>query len=457
MATKFAPIGTSGLRKTGGYVTSDFLPALTGQEAVRRYTEMESNDPVLGAILFAVTMLLRGMEWRVDPADPENAKAQELADFVSDELFKEMDVDFADLMSEVATMFIYGHAPCEVVYAKRDDGRLGLGRIELRGQDTIERWEFDPKTNALVGFWQNDWEHPRVFIPLDRCLLFRTETTKNNPEGRSLLRRAYVPWVRKKSIEEAEGRAAMRAAGVVVLTVPSDLMLTSASPEEQTAYAAYKSAAKALAEDRQGAIILPSDVNPETKVPLYDLKYVVADGKRSGDMSPLVERIDKRMAAVVLADFILLGQQAVGSFALSADKTQLFLAVLKAWSQMISGVFNRQLIPRWMLLNGWDDRTLYPTLVPSGLEKPDLTGIANYLATLAKAGMPLFPDDNLSAHLRELANLPEPSPEAMAQQKLVQQHELDMKDVEAEQAALGTERADLENKQLKQAPKEAAK
>jgi hypothetical protein len=48
---------------------------------------------------------------------------------------------------------------------------------------------------------------------------------------------------------------------------------------------------------------------------MYSIEYVVpaAGGKKAADMTPIIERYDKRMASTVLADFILLGQQAVGS------------------------------------------------------------------------------------------------------------------------------------------------
>ena len=47
--------------------------------------------------------------------------------------------------------------------------------------------------------------YKQVVIPMEKCLLFRTQTHKNNPEGRSILRNAYRSWYFKKRIEEIEG------------------------------------------------------------------------------------------------------------------------------------------------------------------------------------------------------------------------------------------------------------
>ena len=46
----------------------EFLPELQGQRAIQVYQEMSSNDPVVGSILHAIEMLIRQVEWRVEPA-----------------------------------------------------------------------------------------------------------------------------------------------------------------------------------------------------------------------------------------------------------------------------------------------------------------------------------------------------------------------------------------------------
>lgn len=439
----FIELGSGGVRKAGGYVDADFLPELNGWNGARKYTEMSENDPVLSAMVFAITMLLRNAKWRIDPADTDDASVAG-RDWLEEELFKKAEVDWTDVMGEVASMFVYGYAPLEIVYARRESGELGLKGLYLRMQETIFKWGYASDKRTLTGLWQQDSEFPMTFIPLDKVLLFRTRTMGGNPEGKSILRGAYVPWMRKKAIEEAEGRAAMRAAGIVVMTLPSQIMMTTASPEEKAVFAAYKAMANNLAQDRQGAIILPSDVDPETKVPRYDVKYVLADGRRSGDMSPLVERIDKRMSMTVLADFILLGQQSTGSFALSTDKTELFTTAVGAWLSLIQGAFNRQLVPRLWKLNGFPEETM-PKIVAADLDDRDLGQLGAYIQALSAAGMPLFPDPELQDYLREAGGLPEASEETKQRQEeqLTAAHEAETAQHEA---SVATARATADNK-----------
>jgi hypothetical protein len=52
-------LGSTGLKRSAGYISEEFLPALRGRKAVQVYREMADNDPVVGALLFAVDRLLR--------------------------------------------------------------------------------------------------------------------------------------------------------------------------------------------------------------------------------------------------------------------------------------------------------------------------------------------------------------------------------------------------------------
>jgi hypothetical protein len=393
-------VGTTGLRKIGGYVSADFLPQLQGLQGVRAYTEMSLNDPVVAALIFSVSMLVRNIEWQIEAADssPDAIEAKEM---MEDVLFVNLDPTFPELVSSICTMFTYGFAPHEIVWANREELWVPA-KIALRSQETLLRWEFDPGNGDPTGMWQMDWENPAVLIPMEKMLLFRTDSSLNNPEGRSILRGSYVSWLRKKVIEESEGRAAIRAAGLVTVRVPGSIIL---DPSNAAIKAAYETLVTNLASDRQGGILLPSDVHPESHEKLYQIEYVMADGRRSGDMTAIIDRYDKRISSTILADFIMLGQQTTGSFALSKDKTELFSQVLWAWAQIISGVFNRQLIRRMWKINALPAGTM-PMLVPGEVDSPDLARMAAYITSLAGVGMPLFPDKDLEDYLRKIGGLP---------------------------------------------------
>lgn len=117
----------------------------------------------------------------------------------------------------------------------------------------------------------------------------------------------------------------------------------------------------------------------------------------------------------VLADFILLGHEGVGSYALSSDKTNLFSVALGTFLDLIAEVFNRFAIPRLLKINGINSEN--PPLLKHGdIENPDLGVISTFMGALTSAGMPLFPDPKMQQWARQIAGMPEQTDEEMNQQ-----------------------------------------
>ena len=55
----FIELGRSGLARWGGWIYEEFLRELRGRKGVEIYKEMLDNDDIIGAILFAIEMLMR--------------------------------------------------------------------------------------------------------------------------------------------------------------------------------------------------------------------------------------------------------------------------------------------------------------------------------------------------------------------------------------------------------------
>ena len=129
----------------------------------------------------------------------------------------------------------------------------------------------------------------------------------------------------------------------------------------------------------------------------------------------------------MLADFISLGHEAVGSFALSSDKTELFAVSLGSMLDAIEDVFNRVAVPRLLALNGYPTDEHQPMMRHGDIEKPDLAELIQYVQGLSSAGAPIFPDLVLENRLRELADLPpitEEEREQIEQAKMEKEQEM---------------------------------
>jgi len=410
-------LGASGLRQQGGVIREEFLRELVGVRGTRIFREMRDNDPIVGAILFAIDMLIRNVTWRVDPASEDTAH-QEQAAFVSSCL-DDMSSTWEDTISEIMSMLPFGFSYHEVVYKKRNgdnedasqrsahnDGRIGWRKLAPRAQETRTRWDLD-ENGGIQGMYQrNPNTGQEILLPIQRCLQFRANTAKNNPEGRSVLRSAYRPWYFKKQIEEIEGIGIERdLAGLPVAYVPAKIMSPSASTSDKAVFEAIKDIVRNIRRDEQEGIVFPGDTNESGKK-LYELKLLSTGGSRQFNTSEIVNRYDQRIAMTVLADFIMLGHEAVGSFALSSSKTDLFATALGAWLKSIKAVFNRHAIPRLFRINGIQTDQM-PELNHGDIESVDLKELSEYIKNLSGAGMELFPDDQLEGILRAAANLPD--------------------------------------------------
>lgn len=410
-------IGSTGLRQFGGFISEEFLKELSGVRGARTYREMADNDGTVGAVMFAITTLIRQSEWQVQAVD-ETAEAEAAKQFV-EEVMHDMSVPWSTVVTEACSMFTYGYAPMEIVWKRRGgpdaqdgtrrsaykDGKIGLRSISLRAQPTILRWEIDPVDGSIMGVWQQPFAGPMVFIPIEKMLLFRTTEERNNPEGRSILRNAYRAYFFKKRIEEIEAIGIERdMAGLPVAMLPSRYFRKDADAFDKAILAQWQTLVTTIRRDQREGVVMPSDRDDKGNL-LFELKLLSSGGTRTFDTTKIIDRYNRAIATSVLADFIFLGQQAVGSFALSSDKTALFATAVGAFTKAIEDVFNRHLLPRLWTLNGFD-ADLMPQMKCGDLEKANLAELAQFLTAMTGAGAQMFPDRELENHLRNVAGLP---------------------------------------------------
>lgn len=440
-------IGATGLNyDLIGNIEEEFLPELRGDKAWKKFREMSDNDPIIGAILYAIDMMVRQVDWQVHPFDDDPAN-DEAAEFV-DECLHDMSHTLGDFMSEVfSAMLVYGYGLHEIVYKKRDgkrsspglsskysDGKVGWRKLAPRSPTTRHKWRLDDQ-GGVQGFYQLAPPLYEIeYIPITKALLFRAKTIKNNPEGRSILRNAYRPYYFKKRIEEIEGIGVERdLAGLPMLYVDPELLSGNLTPQQEQFLTDLKNLVVNVRRDRQEGVILPLAFDHNGNQ-LYKFELLSSGGQRQFDTTGIVNRYNQQIAMSVLADFIMLGQQSQGSFALAASKTNLFAVALGTWLENVASVFNRHAIPRLLEMNGMPTDKA-PRLTYRDISTPDLTELATYIVQLAGAGAELFPDENLERHLRQAAKLPPPPPKEMREQMREEKAKEDKKLAEMTQMA----------------------
>lgn len=407
-APSFQEVGSTGLQYSSGYVFEEFLPKLRWPRAGDVYLEMSSNDPVITAILLCARQLVRNVVWSVEDASdsPEDKAAGEFLRSCMDDL----STPWTSMIDDILSFFEYGWSYNEIVYKKRQgqttkghnskytDGRIGWHKIVGRSQRTLESWSIDKTTGSILGMNQYT-DDGIVFIPIEKALLFRTTTARNNPEGRSLLRGAYRPWYFKKHIEEVEGIGIERdLAGLPVVIAPDGVDVWSKdNPKAVETRTEALKLVSSIRRDRNEGILLPNG---------WELKLLSSGSSRQFDTSAIINRYDQRIAITMLADIVMLGADKVGSFALANVKQSMLGACLDALMSNVVDIFNNIAIPRLFALNTFNI-TEYPKMKISTVVAPDIDKIANYISKMAGAKMPLFPDVDLENYLRSLVNFPE--------------------------------------------------
>lgn len=424
------PLGVEGVRVSNGFVHDEFLQKLVGDRGRKTYRQMRDNDATIGAIMFAIEMLLRNVPWSVAVDAPEGTPEEQIEGVKNylESIMDDMSITWSEFLGNVLTMLTFGWQYTEVVYKRRigpdqkdptrrskyTDGLVGVRKLADRSQETLNRWELDEEDGGVLGMWQDPPNGGQVrFIPIERALLFRPHAFKGSPEGRSVLRSVYKAWYLLKNIQEFESMAIERELnGLPVLYAPD--YIVNPAPDD-TAGQAAKAKCLSLIRDvklnDQGGVLLPSDLwkdaegNPSSSQKMR-LELIASNGTRAIDTDKVVRRYQTDIARCVLADFIMLGQSERGGWALSRSKTDLFAAALSGWLGAIAEVLNRFLVPKLWALNAFDQNVM-ARFVPGKVAPEDLTEISDFIDKLARAGFTIAPDDELENHLRTVAGLPE--------------------------------------------------
>lgn len=418
--------GDTGLSRWGGSVDqSAELTELKGERGYKLYREMRANDPVIAAIFFAIENSLKQTTARIRPFSESKAD-KDVATFV-DECRTDMSFSWSDTMDFICQMLEMGTSPLEIVYKRRlgqhpqgytadagasqyNDGRVGWRKWAPRPLDTLSignEWVFGLH-GSIEGINQSLPDSGEsVEIDIEKLLLFRsTAAPANSPMGIPIHRAAYTSYFYSKNFQEIEGIGVERdLAGIPIIYMGNDTTKTG----ENSDYVLAKDLVVNLRNDEQAGIVVPYAKMgfgaSEGQGMLVEL--LSAQNGRAQDVGGIIERYDKRKALSVLAQFIMLGMDKFGSFALSKTQNDLFALAISSWVQKIADVINMYAIPRLLNYNVFPGMKGYPTLAFSEVGIPDLAQMATFVNAMVGREV-ITPDAELERHLRQMARLPEP-------------------------------------------------
>ena len=387
------PVGTPGTTIFAGYYSEEYLDALQGRDRADEYDKMRRQDGRIKMCLGAVMNPIRGGKWEVDPAGQEpDFKTHK--EFVEHALFK--DLKWKQFISEVLTAIMHGYSLFEVTHKvvrghKKFGDYIGIQELGYRSQRTIERWNLDKqgRLQSVTQMAYGDLDSS-VDMPGDFLLVFTIEQEGANYEGISLLRPAYGAFFRKALYLK------LMAIGIEKTAVPTPkAKIPSGWQGNSEQYEKLVEILEAYTSHQNNYVIYPDGVEIDFSQTEFD-----ADG-----VIKAIEMEDGQMVVAFLANFLLLGQSGgAGSYALSQDLSDFFLAGIEYIVDLICEKINQELIPSLIKMK-YGPQEAYPILKASGITEKAGKEFGELLKALSD-GRYIVPDDSLEAHLRKRLNLP---------------------------------------------------
>lgn len=384
-------LGATGLLNRGGRIQEEYLSALKDwQKLVRIYLEMR-DDATIGTLLEAIKLPLLAAEFDVEPAGESDADAK-AADFLWENLQQMPSMTWRQHVRDALDYIDFGWAIAEVSLEKREDGRLWLYGLDPRGQETLERWEFDEHDRA-TAFIQRDPDTGRqIVLPLEKCVHVVYRGRKGNPQGNALLRSLYRPWRFLKDLENLEGIGIERDVGGMPIAHLDEPVESYTDNDIVN----LKKALQGLRMDEESYLIEP----PGVTIRPYQTT------NKAYDVAAVIDRYHKMLLMRFFAQFLTLGMGQVGTQALVRGSHDFFMLALEAIQQELLETWNAKLVSFLFRFNSFPGATGLPRLNWDRPGKVDLAGLVDSY-TKAKGASLLTPVREDEEHVRGLMDLPD--------------------------------------------------
>jgi len=405
--------GADGTKNYDGYIQQDYNHLFSdNRSASEVYEKMRKNDAQINATLQVMYLPIRTTLWNIKPFSEDDSKDKEIAEFIEKALFEELDWDF--LLSQMLLMLPFGYSVFEKVY-KFEEGKFFLENLAYRRPETILKWETQEQTpgvtqilNAPIASGINKGKN-QISIPAEKLVIFTHQREGNDYQGTSVLRTCYKNWLYKDNYYRFDSvKQERESLGVPVVYQPRN---TDANTQTKL----QEIVANLRTAKNVGVII------PGSKEDGWSFEFASPAGGDKTGMWESIKHHNREISKNILAQFIDLGSEKGGSYALSENQSSIFMLSLEAIAKNIKGIVNKYIIPELVKLNF--DTEDYPTLESDKIGDVDIATVSSALSQLTTAGL-LSPDFNTENYLRTVLRLPKKSEEDyIAEQEAIKEAE----------------------------------
>jgi len=393
---KPSELGTTGTSIMSGQYSTDIVSDWNDFETrMDRLEKMEKTDSSCRALYSVITLPLRSVKWWVEPAS-DSAEDKKVADSITWNITEGMTIGFDNILSEILTCVSRGFSLFEKVFetndAKEFAGSVRWRKWAFRAQRTIDEWDLD-KTGGLKRVHQEFNEGVKTvdtWIPIEKLLVFTYGKEGSNFQGDPLFRACWRDYYYKDGLQRIEAIGLERFwLGVPFIKLPK----TATGTDKDTAFEIVSE----IRGDEAAGVVLPEGWE-------FGIERVSTEG---GTMGEVIERYSRNIFITGLAQFLALGQNDSGSWALSRDQSAFFLYSLNALADfIIADTVNKHAIPQLCKMN-WPNLRVFPKLMHEDLEQINLGDFLGNLSKAVSSGFLTSPDVDIEAQVRDMMSLPE--------------------------------------------------
>lgn len=409
--------------------------------SVQTYKRMTS-DTILAAALNAVQVIAVRVPRYIQPFD-ESDTHKKRAEFVEQCLGISKDINdmthsFDEFLIQALSMNQYGFSLHEKVYRIRrnkngsrfDDGKVGIKRLPIRPQESIESFVYDDdgreithvvqrqtatRTSVLEVMYKGNATKPKfsgdIKIPIENTLLFRASASSGSAEGVSPLSYVYETWKDYQRYKDLEGIAASKNLnGLPVIWMPSEYMTDDASDAFSSVYTTLRDGVSKIAIGEQSSLVLPSDREDMTGQggKLFDFTLMSASSSNITAITSIIERLKNEMLLCLFS-----GEMAEGN---DGKKTSMLNMLVENRIKEVFTVLNNDLIPDLFRKNGWDD-TKTPEIKYGKLREIPFESFAKAMQQTKATKLIAVTPKNIN-HIAEELGLPDRVDESLTLEEL---------------------------------------
>ncbi len=400
-------------RASSLFIDDAVLQELQGRNAERTIDRMLLDAVVSGSVE-RTSLTLRGAPWTIEPGGPADID-QRFAERVATDI-DELETGWPSTVASMAEALAWGFSLFEILFRADTDGYHWCD-FSPREQRSIDHWDVDDGTGRLLQAWQRVTVSSgrygvsryagRIPIPGWKLLHFRTHPASGRPEGRSLIRNAFLAWTDKQELRRILKTGLRRDfTGVGKYEVPAELLSKGATPEQKAALASAIQMVQEFERDQREGLVLPSSTKPGgTESTGYKFELIQSGGRRPLELTEVWRLYNREIALGLLSEYQLMGLEQVGTNAVGVSKTSFFERAIGAWLDNIAELMMHKALPVYQAFNPQFAGAKIPKFVHGDVDKRDLATLGAFIQQAMGSGG-ITPDPALEEWLRDQVGAP---------------------------------------------------